>query len=169
MPWPVLHTFLGTESFSLYKLVATGFRKNQLETRFSWILQLEDASPLGGSHSFHFRRVRNSDFVRIHSVAGWCQIPKEVSVVPSECKATWKALPVGCLMYSVLPFGDMVAVISEPAGQVRQHLLLLCRVWSKETQCWEGCLPWMCLTYGLKTTMHPTSPSYLLMQVTVVL
>lgn len=66
---------------------------------------MEDASPLGGSHSFHFRRVRNSDFVRIHSVAGWCQIPKEVAVVPSECKATWKALPVGCLMYSVLPFG----------------------------------------------------------------
>lgn len=31
--------------------------------------------------------------------------PQEVAVVPSECKATWKALPVGYLMYSVLPFG----------------------------------------------------------------
>lgn len=66
---------------------------------------MEDVSPLGGFHSVHLRRVRNSDFVRIHTLAGWCQIPKEVAVVPSECKATWKALPVGCLMYSVLPFG----------------------------------------------------------------
>lgn len=66
---------------------------------------MEDVSPLGGFHSFHLRRVRNSDFVRIHTLAEWCQIPKEVAVVPSECKATWKALPIGCLMYLVLPFG----------------------------------------------------------------
>lgn len=70
---------------------------------------LEEASPLGGSHSFHLRRLGIQIHVRIHSLlarrSGWFQIPKEVAAASSECRGTWKALPVGCFMYSVVPSG----------------------------------------------------------------
>lgn len=44
--------------------------------------------------------------------------------VPSECRSPWNALPIGCLVCSVLPWreaegdGGVVALISEPVGQI---------------------------------------------------
>lgn len=101
------YTCLVTESFSSwYKLIAAGFREHWLGTHISCgVLVRGCVPPLRGSLGFRFRRVRNSDVVRIRSPTGWFWILKEVAVVPSECKATCKVLPLGRLRHSVLSFG----------------------------------------------------------------
>lgn len=89
---------------------------------------------IGGSHSYHFERVRNSDFVRIHSLSGWFQISWEAAVVPSECRATWKhcLLSASCshaaIWQEAEEVGEVVAFISEPAEQIWQHRIELGRL-----------------------------------------
>lgn len=57
--------------------------------------------------------------------SGQSYIPLEMTLLPSECKGIWKALPISCVMYSALLFlqeakqdGEIVTLIPEPAGQI---------------------------------------------------
>lgn len=150
--------------FSLYKLIAAGFRKNQLGTHcsriFSWKMFPHWEDPIAITSKE--RGVQTlSGFT--HSLGGF-RFPGKGLL----CHLSAETLEniAYCLPHVVMPFGKRQRKMVKwwPSSQNLQSR-------SDRTCCFhvenraqrtelEGCaVPLMQLTHGLRITMHPTSPT----------